>query len=264
MKKRSGQILILVLLIVVVALAIGLSIASRNLTNLRTSTQTEQSQRAFNAAEGGVEDVLSRLTSDYSSLSAGASKTTPVNVGNIIANVSVKAAGDFESVIELGTVGQIILAGTSPCSQCLQVEWAKSGESPASVELNEIYGNPPSQDRSAWTGGSHPADESGNFQGVNSCTSDYSKCAKIDLKSGAQVLRIRPFWLRNTFRISCISGFSCMSGTTGTLPVQTYQISSIAATDLGITRKVQVQRAALPALPAVFDYVLYSGGAISK
>ncbi len=60
--KKSGQILILVLLIVVVALAVGLSVASRNITNLRSSTQTEQSQRAFTAAEGGVEDVLSRLS----------------------------------------------------------------------------------------------------------------------------------------------------------------------------------------------------------
>jgi len=58
---KQGQILILVLLVVVVILAVGLSVASRNITNLRTSTQTEQSQRAFTAAEGGVEDVLSNL-----------------------------------------------------------------------------------------------------------------------------------------------------------------------------------------------------------
>ena len=56
---KSGQILILVLLVVVVVLAIGLSVASRNITNLRTATQSEQSQRAFGAAEGGVEKVLS-------------------------------------------------------------------------------------------------------------------------------------------------------------------------------------------------------------
>ena len=58
MKKKKGQVLVLVLLVVVVALAVGLSVASRNLTNLRITTQSEQSQRAFNAAEGGNEHAL--------------------------------------------------------------------------------------------------------------------------------------------------------------------------------------------------------------
>ena len=55
---KQGQILILVLLVVVVILAIGLSVASRNITNLRTSTQTENSQKAFSAAEGGKPILL--------------------------------------------------------------------------------------------------------------------------------------------------------------------------------------------------------------
>src|SRR3989338_3404772 len=99
MKKRRGQILILVLLIVVVALAVGLSVASRNITNLRTSTQTEQSQRAFSAAEGGVEDVLSKLSTIANDINVGSSNSgcavagnqaiCSVPVGEITANVNV-------------------------------------------------------------------------------------------------------------------------------------------------------------------------------
>src|SRR3970040_1823596 len=106
---KSGQILILVLLIVVVALAVGLSVASRNITNLRTSTQTEQSQRAFTAAEGGVEDVLSRISSIQATLPPEGS-TIPVEVGdNVTTNVFVKASPVFEDTVVPGNVSQVKL-----------------------------------------------------------------------------------------------------------------------------------------------------------
>src|SRR3989338_6979057 len=100
MKRKSGQILILILLIVVVALAVGLSVASRNITNLRTSTQAEHSQRALSAAEGGVEDVLSRLNYVAQYITTGTAvpglvctgsgqANCTVSVGNIDANVVV-------------------------------------------------------------------------------------------------------------------------------------------------------------------------------
>src|SRR3990172_6222669 len=123
MKARHGQILILVLLIVVVALAVGLSIASRNITNLRTSTQTAQSQRSFSAAEGGVEDVLSQLTSISAFIAnptgpsvpgcsvSGSQANCSVAVGDITATVNVTALPGFDSVIELGDVGQVNLQG---------------------------------------------------------------------------------------------------------------------------------------------------------
>ena len=92
MKRKSGQILILILLIVVVALAVGLSVASRNITNLRTSTQAEHSQRALSAAEGGIEDVLSRLSTVASQVPVGGSATIPVQqIGEITPTVIVKA-----------------------------------------------------------------------------------------------------------------------------------------------------------------------------
>src|SRR3989338_1032652 len=111
MKKRRGQILILIILIVVVALAVGLSVASRNITNLRTSTQTEHSQRAFTAAEGGIEDVLSRLstlkTDPQVTSAAGKTETIAVGTG-INTTVNIKAnSGYFERPVELGEVAQL-------------------------------------------------------------------------------------------------------------------------------------------------------------
>jgi Tfp pilus assembly protein PilX len=60
MKKPSekGQMLLIVVLIMVVALTVGLSIAARSLVNLKIATDDENSQRAFSAAEAGIERLI--------------------------------------------------------------------------------------------------------------------------------------------------------------------------------------------------------------
>lgn len=50
--------LFVVVLTMVVALTVGLSVVSRSVTNLRISRQNEESQRAFQAAEAGIEQIL--------------------------------------------------------------------------------------------------------------------------------------------------------------------------------------------------------------
>jgi len=56
--NENGQILLIVVITMIVALTVGLSIASRTVTELRLSRQNEESQRAFNAAEAGIDRVL--------------------------------------------------------------------------------------------------------------------------------------------------------------------------------------------------------------
>lgn len=61
MKKillSKGQAVLIVLLIMVVALTVGISISLRSTKNIRLSTRTEESQRAFSAAEAGLEAAL--------------------------------------------------------------------------------------------------------------------------------------------------------------------------------------------------------------
>lgn len=50
--------LLVVVLTMIVALTVGLSVAARTITNLKISKQNEESQRAFQAAEAGVEQSL--------------------------------------------------------------------------------------------------------------------------------------------------------------------------------------------------------------
>lgn len=263
MKERSGQILILVLLVVVVALAVGLSVASRNITNLRTSTQTEQSQRAFSAAEGGVEDVLSRLSQIATSPNITTGVSEDVTVGGIVARVEVIGSQIYQATIEEGTVGQIDLAGPPAASgPSLTVEWAKNSDTfessqPASIEVTQVYGTSPNynQTRNAYSGGTFAGRDETGFTGGSCIYSDEFKC-RVTVAIGANpvVLRIRPFWVKTTVKVT----------SSGTLPLQTYDLTSTATTDLGLTRRVQVTRTALPALPAAFDYVLFSEGSIVK
>lgn len=56
--SERGQTLLIVVLVMVIALTVGLSVVSRSITNLRISTEEASSQRAFSAAEAGVEQVL--------------------------------------------------------------------------------------------------------------------------------------------------------------------------------------------------------------
>src|SRR3989338_9342906 len=61
LKSPKGQILILFLLVLVVGLAIVLSVASRSITDIRTTTTSDESNRAYFAAEAGIEEALKRL-----------------------------------------------------------------------------------------------------------------------------------------------------------------------------------------------------------
>ena len=272
---RRGQILILVLLIVVVALAVGLSVAARNITNLRTSTQTEQSQRAFSAAEGGVEDVLSRLNAIVTSpaLSDG-QETYNIPVGNLQANVTVKASNVYQSIIDTGSVGQINLQGASGN---LQIDWASCDDAiespqPATLAVTQYIqnGTTYSQVRQIFQGDPFASrSESAGSVGFDTSigytcpsASGFRKSANVTVASNAVLLRIRPFWVKATVRVSG-----------GGLQSQVYDITSTAkvvpsgsdpGTTGGVTRTVKVQRTALPQLPAAFDYVLFSGGTITK
>lgn len=263
---KSGQILILVLLIVVVALAVGLSVASRNIVNLRTSTQTKESQRAFSAAEGGVEDVLSQLStlSSDPAVMTASGKTVPVQVGDLSATVIVKGSSVYESKVELGDVGQIDL-NTFTGAQ-VQVDWAKgnvenSNDGPASIEITEINSPAPYTQTRWYFQGKARADETLGSIPAGSSTSctpsaGYQKCILISMNASPVLLRVKPFWANTTIKVAAVGAIP--------LPIQTYDISSSSSANAGVTRKVQVSRTALPMMPAVFDYSVFSEGSIIK
>lgn len=58
---QRGQALLIVILIMIISLTVGLAIVSRSITNLRVSTEEENSQRALSAAEAGIEILQKNL-----------------------------------------------------------------------------------------------------------------------------------------------------------------------------------------------------------
>lgn len=60
-KSERGQMLLIVILSMIVALTVGLSVISRTVVNLKVSKQNEESQRAFQAAEAGIEQAIKQV-----------------------------------------------------------------------------------------------------------------------------------------------------------------------------------------------------------
>lgn len=70
--QQSGQVIVILLLIIVVSMSIGLSIIGRSTSEITNSSRTEDSQRAYFAAEAGIErainsGVVGNLTLDNQS-----------------------------------------------------------------------------------------------------------------------------------------------------------------------------------------------------
>lgn len=77
---EKGQALLIVVLIMVVSLTIGLSVATRSITNVRNSTEEADSQKAFSAAEAGVEQALKGVTPNPNVNFSGTEKIPAVNI----------------------------------------------------------------------------------------------------------------------------------------------------------------------------------------
>jgi Tfp pilus assembly protein PilX len=93
-KRENGQILIIILLVLVVGVSIVLSLSARSLTDIRTTTSTEQSNRAYFAAEAGIERALQQIKD------GGISDTTliqgnnnPLGSGNAQYNGQIELTG---------------------------------------------------------------------------------------------------------------------------------------------------------------------------
>jgi len=64
---QKGQILLIVVLVMVTTLTIGLSVAVRSISNIKTSQDAASSEKAFSAAEAGIEKSLTNNASSSGS-----------------------------------------------------------------------------------------------------------------------------------------------------------------------------------------------------
>lgn len=155
MNKQSGQILLIVVLSMVVALSVGLSIASRTISNLNISKQNEESQRAFQAAEAGLERAVRQVYTG--------GDTTPIAEGSLgnNSNFNVDIKSEPSSQIQLNggdtierAVGLDVWMSNypdfaSPYTGNVQLYWGQRNQDcgktgtdyPPALEVLLIHGN---------------------------------------------------------------------------------------------------------------------------
>lgn len=149
MKDESGQVILILLLVMTVALGIGLSIIQRSLSDVSTSTQVEQSSRAFSAAEAGIERALGGDSSVYS---------IGVNLPDTGSSATVSESGSLPvplQGLEYQKIGKEEIAhfwlanpysGTNPpaafyTGDSLYVYWGSPNTERAAIEITIVYWN---------------------------------------------------------------------------------------------------------------------------
>jgi hypothetical protein len=135
-KLQSGQSLLIVVLVLVVALTVGLSVAVRSTTNLRTSVESDSSEKAFSAAEAGIEKSLqSNNSAPLTTLSNNASFQTTVadlaGSGFNLNNGSTVLKDDSVD-LWLSTYPDY----TNPWSGSLSINWGSMSDTCSPIESN--------------------------------------------------------------------------------------------------------------------------------
>lgn len=150
LKRQAGQALLLVVLSLAIVLTIILSILSRSVTDIAVTSRSEESMRAFSAAEAGVEQALV----------IGADVGGAIGDSNFSAKVSGFAQGDkdfanpagalagesvlFWFVAHNQTTGDVECTASNPCftGSKFKVCWGESGSigstTPA-IEVSVFY-----------------------------------------------------------------------------------------------------------------------------
>ncbi|MDP2671390.1 MAG: hypothetical protein Q8P13_02900 [bacterium] len=160
-QKQKGQILIVFLLVLVVGIAIVLSVASRTLTDIRTTTTSEESNRAYFAAEAGVESALKKISQSAGSVAFSLDFSAVNQTNAVVSGKPFQSGTDgfyaFADNIAKDDVAQFVLLNnfnnlgggaygtcvSGPCSPAtVDIYWQDpaSAEPPATaIEVSLIY-----------------------------------------------------------------------------------------------------------------------------
>ena len=271
--KNKGQIVLILVLITVVGLTIGLSLISRTITDIRISSQIEQSSRAFSAAEAGIETALRGNVeigpTGTVSLEGASANYSVSTVGGTDANynLSLTEVGNSQTVwlVEHNADDSINESGYSyPVSSTLEVCFGTRPDSNGAVLVSIFYKDGTDYkmakkaiDSSVRDNGFIIADVLGNYCGgqfrfrkiimpstdANSNTNDFN----ISPSAILLFLRLQPLYEASAITIDPQS----------ILPVQGRIISSIGQTATGVARKIQVYQG-YPVLPSLLDFSFFT------
>lgn len=259
MWHEKGQALLIVILTMVVSLTVGLSLASRSLVNVRISQAEEESQRAFFAAEAGIEEALK-------SGAAIGSATNPLTLPNnarYFATVATIGGTEFElpGIIVKDEGGQIWLSThptyASPYLGSVTIFWGEEGEScpnASALEISVFEGSTssPSVRRFAVD----PCTRGNSFQvasggGLVLGKQYRSSTTILGITSGL-IMRIVPLYRSTSVAVRG----------SASLPSQGKLVESVGKVPTSegkeVVRKIKVFES-FPTLPTFFDYAIFGG-----
>lgn len=281
-KDNSGQIVLLLVLITVVGLTIGLSLISRTVTDVRISSQIEQSGRAFSAAEAGVENALQSINS------GAITPTGSLSINNLEAeaNYSIKTYGGTSDVLVFNQTeanatqliwlidhdnARNIVIPTPPAvgpvsyDSAVDICWGSDPNTDPAVEVSLYYisGGEFRIAKAAYD--SIVRVPQNNFYwptdpGVNVCGSNYRYQKRVTFNSSAPdgfgigssavplALRLRPLYANSTLAIRPFGSFN--------LPKQGEIITSVGHTGTDTVRKIEVING-YKQMPSILDYALF-------
>lgn len=286
--QQSGQALLIILLILAVALTLVLSIISRSVTDIGITTREEEAARAFSAAEAGVEEALIGGPLSGSFVGGGSFQVTLAGLAEGTTEFPAPGkilAGDAVPVwfVSHADDGSLTCAdGNCFTGPSMQICWGESGTSSGNaqtpaLELTIIYTATPG-DYQTTTVARGAFDPNSSRRGTNqfsapdpgSCTiagREYAFNKNINFAdlgipagvygtpNGLQTARLR--LLYNTATPHSVGA------SVGTpLPAQGTRIES-TGTAGEATRKIEVYQL-YGDLPPIFDFALFSTGALTK
>ncbi len=276
-QSQAGQIVLILVLVTVVGLTVGLSLVSRTVTDIRISSQIEQSNRAFTAAEAGVESALK------GAVIGGPTGKVSLSDYNVTANYNVSSIGGTNSTFNFPSTeinnsvtlwlanhnedGSLDESATYSPDSDLDICWGSADSNPA-VILTLFYkeGTEYKITKGAYDAGTISRGALSNYflaassiGGYCDGNFKYKKTIKfssaspdgfgISSSSKLLALRIRPVYENTMLAVKPPTGTN--------LPIQGKIITSVGKTDTGIVRKMQVIQS-YPILPAQLDYTLFT------
>jgi len=267
--NRKGQIAVWVVLVAVVGLTLGLSIASRALSNIQQSSELEETNRAFSAAEAGIEKALYALE-------------TTGTATSVLTPIPLPEAGSeyYYEVTEGGGGGDLVLSAPLEKDQVAQIDcsnmsgtitvyWAESGTSQAqdgnraSLLLTFVgdEGSDYAVVREAYNPAEEAAARDNGFSVASSGTyviggrSFAESSAAISLPGSGTSKILRVYALYNQ-----VPNTIGLQASGSVFPAQYHVVTATGTAgggEMEVVRKVQVTRSK-PVLPAFFDYTLFN------
>lgn len=264
-KGNSGQALLIILLIMAVILTISLAVVSRSITDLKVSRQEEESARVFSVAETGIEQAMLNpavgLNDTINGVNYQVTCSPEGNQRSFDFGGAKFAQGAIQTLWLVGHTGEDPDPSVTPYTGSnLALFWGNQGQAndataPA-LEATLYY-----RDGGVFKVARYAFDATSRG-GFASASYDSSRLypfqATINSLPGGVPYALRLKLIYNVAEVALkVEG-------NAVFPAQGDCCDSTAVrVESGVTRKVRQCRF-YKAPPGIFDYVLFSGGDISK